>query len=634
VRNEPYPNGYCINIGAYGSTNQAASTKYATLTVSPDPIDFGYFEADDKIEKYFYLKNGSPDTVNIFEITVSDSEHFSLLSFAENDNQLIERFTLVPGEIDSMIIQFSASSYLEQNVVEQMTIKCQQCKNKIIELRATLSPDIEPPPIVVSPPDTLWTRTYGDVGQDRFRGFIINSDGEYVLCGYTDSFGKGGIDVYLVKTDTNGNKIWENYYGGTNHDWGNRVQQTPEGGYIIVGMTESYGAGKKDVYLIKTDPQGDTTWTKTYGGPDDDVGTTILQSYEGGYIILAATKSFGSGKYDLWIIKTDTNGDTIKTKTYGGAGNEGFLTMQSGLYCSMGAIQTTDGNYMFSTFTNSFCGPDLIDLDVWLLKTDTNLDTIWTKTYGGSEEETSSYCTVQQVADGGYVFTGSRKTEYWGWPYQPDVYLQKVDAKGDSIWYCQYGGPLAEIGFWVEQTNDLGYIIAGDTRSEGAGGWDFYLVKTDSSGRKLWTKTVGGKDREFGYVVHQTWDGKYVVAGATESYGAGYFDGYLVKVDSDLITAVEKEHENDLPKHFSLDQNYPNPFNPNTIISYQLSKAAEVKLDIFNILGQKVVTLVSEPQQAGNYKYEWDGSGLTSGLYIYRIRAGGFVDSKKLVLLK
>ncbi|MEO0049802.1 MAG: T9SS type A sorting domain-containing protein, partial [candidate division WOR-3 bacterium] len=232
------------------------------------------------------------------------------------------------------------------------------------------------------------------------------------IAGYTNSFGAGSYDVYLIKTDTNGDTIWARTYGGTDYEFGYSVQQTADGGYIITGNSGPLHI--YDVYLVKTDANGDTIWTRTYGGTEDDEAFSVQQTFDGGYIIAGWTYSFSTGdSADVYLVKTDSFGDTVWTRTYGGAEDDDARSVQ----------QTTDGGYIVAGWTYSFSTGD--SADVYLIKTDANGDTIWTRTYGG-EKNVCGY-GVQQTADGGYIIAGKiiqTGGRYW------DVYLIKTDSLG------------------------------------------------------------------------------------------------------------------------------------------------------------------------------------------------------------
>jgi hypothetical protein len=200
-----------------------------------------------------------------------------------------------------------------------------------------------------------WDKAFGGWTQDVGQSVIQTMDGGYIIAGRTVSYAVGGSDVYLIKTDSSGNKTWEKTFGSTGVDGGESVSQTADGGYIIAGWTNSYGAGLYDVWLIKTDSSGNKTWDKTFGGVSNDRGCSVSQTTDGGYIISGWTESYGAGNHDVWIIKTDTNGNKTWDKIFGGTGDD---EGNSG-------IQTTDKGYVIAGITDSYgAGAG----DIWLLK--------------------------------------------------------------------------------------------------------------------------------------------------------------------------------------------------------------------------------------------------------------------------
>jgi hypothetical protein len=357
-------------------------------------------------------------------------------------------------------------------------------------------------------------RTYG--GTDRDAGYSVaqTTDGGYIITGYTRSFGAGFADVWLIKTDADGDTIWTRTYGGTDDDIGWSVAQTADGGYIIAGFTISYGAGFADVWLIKTDSAGDTMWTRTFGGANQDQGYSVAQTAGGGYIIVGWTEYFVGGPEDVYLVKTDVHGDTMWTRTFGGEDGDRGESV----------ARTADAGYIITGCTRSFgAGAS----DVWLIKTNASGDTIWTRTYGGTDSDCGY--SVAQTIDGGYVIAGY--TISYGAGYA-DVWLIKTDSAGDTMWTRTFGGPHVDYGYSVAQTTDGGYVIAGYTYSFGAGGWDAWLIKTDADGDTIWTRTFGGANEDRGFSVAQTADGSYVITAFTASFGAGLDDVYLIKTDS------------------------------------------------------------------------------------------------------
>jgi hypothetical protein len=460
-------------------------------------------------------------------------------------------------------------------------------------------------------PDTMWTKTFGGVEWDEGRSVQQTIDSGYVIVGGIGGFGV--MDVYLIKTDTWGNTLWTKTIGGIDHDVGISVQQTSDGGYIIVGITWSFGEGDSDVWLIKTDASGDTLWTKTFGGVERDRGFSVKQTLDGGYIVTGRTSSFGAGESDMYLIKTDSSGNTDWIKTIGDTSSGRGYSVQ----------QTSDSGYIIAGETSSF---GTGGADVWLLKTDTLGDTLWTKTFGGIDADVGS--SVQQTTDEGYIITGETSSFGAG---DEDVWLIKTDTLGDALWTKTFGGVYGDKGNSVQQTVDGGYIIAGKTSSFGAGDKDVWLIKTNASGDTLWTKTIGGIEREEGFSVKQTLDGGYIIIGYTRSFGAGDEDVWLIKLAPDSIVGVSDEIN---PTDFSISQNYPNPFNPTTTIKYHIPELSFITLKVYDVLGNEIETLVSEERAAGSFEVKFDATGLPSGIYFYRLQAGSIVETKKMVLMK
>jgi hypothetical protein len=390
---------------------------------------------------------------------------------------------------------------------------------------------------------TSWWRTYGGASEDRGYSVRQTSDSGYIIAGYTWYY-----DVYLIKTDASGDTLWTRTYGGTNDDVGLSVRQTSDSGYIIAGYTESFGAGTGDVYLIKTNASGDTLWTRTYGDSSSDHGYSVQQTSDGGYIIAGETWSFGAGSYDVYLIKTNASGDTLWTRTYGGTRADGGNSVQ----------QTSDSGYIIAGGTQSFGAGSC---DVYLIKTNASGDTQWTRTYGETYDDMG--WSVQQTSDGGYIIAGITLSFGAG---GCDVYLIKTDANGDTLWTRTYGGTSYDAGHSVQQTSDGGYIIAGITLTFGAGGIDVYLIKTNASGDTLWTRTYGGTDNDWGNSVQQTSDGGYIIAGYTESFGAGSYDVYLIKTDTSGQVAVEEPSGPRLTNSRTAFRVQPNPFSSFAVV--------------------------------------------------------------------
>jgi len=382
------------------------------------------------------------------------------------------------------------------------------------------------------PPEEEWNNTFGGTDTDMGASVQQTTDGGYVVIGWTDSYGAGGSDVWLIKTNSNGDEEWSQTFGGTSDDYGYSVQQTSDGGYITAGYTYSFGVGG-DFWLIKTDGTGSEVWNMTYGGTGGEISYCVQQTNDGGYIITGYTSSYGAGHIDAWLIKTDSNGDEEWNQTFGGAYWDYGLSVK----------QTYEGGFIIAGYTDSYgAGHN----DVWLIKTDSNGDEEWSQTFGGSMWDFSR--TVQQTTDGGYIIVG------WTWTFDEgvyDVWLIKTDSNGNLEWDKKFGGNFADDGYSVQQTADGGYIIAGDTSSYGAGSNDAWLIKTDSNGDEEWNQTFGGANSEWGYSVQQTADGGYIIAGITSSYGSGSYDLWLIRIETENNPPHEPTYPH--PENNSID---------------------------------------------------------------------------------
>ena len=315
-----------------------------------------------------------------------------------------------------------------------------------------------------SQPDTLWTRTYGGSYGDGGSSVQQTTDGGYIITGYTESYGAGSWDVYLIKTNANGDSVWSQTFGESDYNLGFSVQQSSDGGYIIAGYTYSYSNSSFDVYLIKTDSLGNEQWNQTFGGSSNDWGFCVMQTSDDGYIIAGETWSYGAGDYIVYLIKTDSLGIEQWNQTFDGSNGDGSSSVQ----------QTNDGGYIIAGYTD-FYGAGRYD--VYLIKTDASGIEQWSQTFGGSGNDYGY--SVQQSSDGGYIIAGCSESYGTG---RYDVYLIKTNANGDSVWSQTFGGSFNDKGYSVQQSSDDGYIIAGYTEPYGAGSGDVYLIRLDSEG--------------------------------------------------------------------------------------------------------------------------------------------------------
>ena len=466
--------------------------------------------------------------------------------------------------------------------------------------------------------DTLWTRTYGGVDRDVCNCVRQTVDGGYVLAGLTDDYyGPFDAQYYLVKVDQFGDTLWSRKYGGDSYEEAHCVDVTSDGGYILAGDTYSYGAGHADFYLVKTDALGDTLWTSVHGSPGFDKARSVQQTTDGGYIVGGWISPEGLNP-DVYLVKTDEYGDVVWTRTYGGSANDYGRSVR----------QTTDGGYVIAGGTYSFGAGGW---DVYLVKTDSSGDTLWTRTYDGDNRDGAR--SVEQTADGGYILAGYANYVF-NPPYEhySDLFLVKTDSNGTAEWSRMFSWGQEQRGHSVLQSGDGGYVVAGYFIAEMFGAVHFYVMKTDDRGTPMWVRTYGGDGSGAANSIVESADGGYAAGGGAYSFGAGRGDAYLVRID-ESGTPVE-ERVFDTPARFSLSQNYPNPFNIRTSMQFHLPQAASVLLEVYNVLGERVVTLMNERQQPGFKSLSWDASDVSSGLYFYKLTAGDFTETKRMMLVK
>jgi len=368
--------------------------------------------------------------------------------------------------------------------------------------------------VIVKQRGSLFQKAIGGASDDFGRSIQQTSDGGYVITGSTGSYGAGNADVFVVKLDSSGNLSWAKTIGGADYDYGYSIQQTSDGGYVIAGYTGNYDAGDYDVFVVKLDSSGNLSWAKTIGGADYDYGYSIQQTSDGGYVVTGETKSYAAGGSDVFVVKLDSSGNLSWAKTIGGASDDYGYSIQ----------QTSDGGYVITGSTDSYGAGDF---DVFVVKLDSSGNLSWAKTIGGASYGYGN--SIQQTSDGGYVIAGHTGSYGAG---NADVFAVKLDSSGNLSWAKTIGGTNSDYGRSIQQASDGGYVITGSTYSYGAGNSDVFVVKLDSSGNLSWAKTIGGADYECSYSIQQTSDGSYVITGFTDSYGAGGFDVFVVKLDS------------------------------------------------------------------------------------------------------
>ena len=377
-------------------------------------------------------------------------------------------------------------------------------------------------------PEEAWNRTYGGPGFEWGSSFQETPDGGFIIVGWTQPSGGDKSDVLLIKTDSKGVELWNRTFGGPENDHASSIQRTKDDGYILAGTKTPVDSDSTDLWLIKTDASGHEAWNRTFGGQSEDRGIAALDA-ENGYIAAGLTMSQGNGSWDFWLIKTGPDGEMEWEKTYGGLGRDYLSSL----------LETADGGYMLSGNTESYGnGSD----NLWLVKVDSRGNEQWNKTLDNSigglsgsitSTEDGGFALVEDVVPGPNMFL------------QRSVSLIKLDSSGNKLWNRTFSRP--EGGYFspsIQQTSDGGYVMAGtltsykdgpkrvgDSTAWGANGNDILVIRTDSSGKELWNRTLGAPELDDqGAMALETSDGNYAVLCSTESYGSGLKDIWLVKL--------------------------------------------------------------------------------------------------------
>lgn len=404
-----------------------------------------------------------------------------------------------------------------------------------------------------------WWRTFGGPTNDYGYCAQITSDSNYIISGY-----KEGSGLWLIKTDTSGTPLWSTTYGEEIRG-GEWVEETSDGDYIVASWTPS---------LVKVDAQGDTLWTRDYSFS----GRCVQETSDGSYIVVGDRHE--ANDINLVLVKTTSMGTDLWTRTYGDPSHN----RNSGHFIQ----ETSDGNYIITGATG-IATEEFATGYLWLIKIDADGDTLWTREYGngGLGEFNSGNC-VQQLDDGGYIITGRRESGGIG------LWILRTDENGDTLWTKTYGRGIGE---YIERTGDGGYIITGGTET----GYfystpqlsDLLLIKIDSLGDSIWLRVYGGNESDAGLCVRQTTDKGYVVVGKTWSFGSGGQDIYLLKTDSLGLLGIKEDDLSETVMNWEVVC----PVGLQVLIKYSESPQG-FRANVYDVLGRRLDELTS-PSSSG-----------------------------------
>lgn len=471
----------------------------------------------------------------------------------------------------------------------------------------------------------MFERTYGGSNNDQANCIQQTSDGGYIITGGTFSYGAGSRDIYLIKTDAYGDTLWTETYGGQNDDLAYTVKQTMDGGYIIAGSTGSFGAGHSDGYIIKTNSNGDSLWTRTIGGNQDEYIFETIENDDGSFIMAGTTCTYTSGSSAIFINKVDSNGHILWQKAY-----------EKLIITTGGPITKKINNYHYILgSTHNETSP--IYSKIYLLKINDAGDTLWTKTYEKANRSLDNG-SIKISSDNNLIISGTQV--YPGG--EADLFLMKTDLDGNIIWFKTYGGSGYQGGGGFAQTSDNGYIITGVTGDVAKAGvpsvnnynsiftknfeksWangDLILIKTNENGDSLWSRTYGGSGNDVGNSVQQTSDNGLIICGWKTIISN--IDYFVIKTDNTGFASVPNEEKND--PEISL---YPNPNKGIFHIIWDNIEGKISALEVINSTGQVIISTTITP----DVPKEIDLTEFSKGIYLLYIHSEGFSVSKKIIV--
>ena len=361
----------------------------------------------------------------------------------------------------------------------------------------------------------LFNNVYQEASYDFARSLVQTSDDGYVIVGGTSFLGDQYSNILLMKLDDKGEKQWSRDYTFSDTDNLNFVNQLSDGNFIAVGSTISNTNSSKDLLLVQFDPLGNMISQHSYGGNQDEVGQSVDISDGGAYIISGQKVDQNSGYNVCYVLKIQSSGEIIWSKTFGGSYNDYGYSV----------ISLNDGGCIVAGSTRSYGD---VNGDAWVIRTDSDGTILWENTYGGSSSE--SIRSIKKTNDGGYILVGH--TDSYGSGYD-DAYLLKISIQGEMQWYKTFGGQGTDNGRNVVETSDgSGYLIFGYSDSYSiSGSYDLWVIKTDALGNEEWHKTFGGVRDDKAFWGIQTADGGCAIGGYSRSNNNNIPNIYIVKTD-------------------------------------------------------------------------------------------------------
>ena len=372
----------------------------------------------------------------------------------------------------------------------------------------------------------LCEKTFGGLGTDIAAKIIHSKDNHYIVIGETNSKGAGNSDAWVLKLDKQGKVLWDKTYGGPENDGAYSIVETNDNGYIVCGYTWSQGKGRDDGWVFKINQNGKLLWEKTFGGKSFDNIFSVIKDKDGNYVFTGRTNSKGAGNSDAWVLKLDKQGKLLWDKTYGGPENDGAYSI----------TEAQDNGYIVCGYTwSQGKGKD----DGWIFKINRNGKLLWDKTFGGCASDRLTFITKAHKE--GYIATGFSDREFCSLcSEQGSIWTVRISDNGEFIWENKTGGSSSDIGNGIVKYN-YGYFVLGRTHHLSDTS-NAVMVRIDESGLAESNITVSrNRDNYFKSIVKNSWDNSFFIVGDTWFESAGGSDIWFLNYDA----SKEYTSEND-----------------------------------------------------------------------------------------
>lgn len=499
-----------------------------------------------------------------------------------------------------------------------------------------------------------WQLSLGGEANEISSAALKTADGGYLVTGTTSSEGgeiknnHGEKDGWVVKLSAAGEVEWQNTIGGSKEDYIMSASATSDGGYVLCGYTESDNGDVEnkasqllDAWIIKLSAAGKMEWQRTIGYADNEYATAVKQTKEGGYIMAGYTQTKDGYVVNYLVIKLDKNGAEEWRQTYGGSSDDRAQAIeetQDGYYV-LGSALSNDREVLGARGGN----------DIWLIKINRQGELQWQKNYGGSSDDLGY--NMKKTKDGGLVICGntfSHNGDVRSNAGASDFWVLRTDEKGEIVWSKTFGGSNNEYATSVDLTAEGGFIVSGYTSSADGdvkrlkGMYDYWILKLKSDGELTWSKCLGGSDRDYSSLIMQNNDGTYIIIG--DSFSAdgdlernhGNEDIWVAKFTPVLVAVQEQEAVAAAEQESLAVQNvqnsadltgrvYPNPVND--LLTIETSYVDNLTYQLYNTEGAMVWTETSALS-----KIQVDVSALRSGVYVLMVNTGGARQVHRVVV--